>query len=453
MNEYFQPGSNPATSSPGSSAVIRAQFANIAAGFDKLPIMAGNAGEIVTINATGTALIASGFVFADTATLDGIQTLTNKTLSWADNTWVGFGTGATKDAGTLAGEVLLLAENNKLPAMDAGNLTNIPGLAAKADANNAVLTGAPTTSTPIPGDNSSRIANTLFVNQAVVAAGWAVPSVSSPLMNGVANAGVGVQVSRDDHVHPSDTSRAPTAGPSFTGTLTHSGDVVLSGSGKRITGDFSNDTVSNRLMFQSSTVNGNTVVGAIPNGTGIASGFRVYNVVDADNAGFGQLSANTVAVNLTSAKSGTGVYIPLNLVANGVETLRLDLYGNSLHLNPAGGLGYGAGAGSTASQPGQNAGNQAKSLNVTMTTPVGQFTMGDGSLASDSKVRFTLVNARIGANDNPRFWIVYPGSTSYRVWVDGVIAGACGVILENYSAAARGESVVIGFDLGKGSIA
>jgi hypothetical protein len=44
-----------------------------------------------------------------------------------------------------------------------------------------------------------------------------------------------------------------------------SGDLNFSSTGQRITGDFSNATVANRLEFQSNSVNGNTAVGAIPN--------------------------------------------------------------------------------------------------------------------------------------------------------------------------------------------
>jgi len=253
MNEYFQPGSVPAPNSIGSSAVIRGQFTAIATAFDKLPTMAGSADEFLLVNSTGTALIASGYKFSDFATTSGIQTLTNKTLSWSNNTWVGFGTGATKNAGTGAGEVLLLAESNKLPALDGSNLTNLQvaalpvvpiskggtgattlgsaqtalGIDLKADANNAVLTGAPTAPTPPTGDNSARLANTSFVTATVAAIGGATPSNVNPLMNGVVSPGVAAQVSRDDHVHPVDTSRAPASASTATGTsFTASGGIA-----------------------------------------------------------------------------------------------------------------------------------------------------------------------------------------------------------------------------------
>lgn len=50
--------------------------------------------------------------------------------------------------------------------------------------------------------------------------------------------------------------------------LTNSNNVVnIAGTGTRITGDFSNGTASNRVAFQTSTLNGNTYVLSIPNGT------------------------------------------------------------------------------------------------------------------------------------------------------------------------------------------
>ena len=90
-NEYFNPASVPAPNAPGSSAVIRGEFASLAAAFDKLPVMAGSADEFVVVNSAGTALVASGFSAASVATLSGAETLANKTLNWDDNTWVGFG--------------------------------------------------------------------------------------------------------------------------------------------------------------------------------------------------------------------------------------------------------------------------------------------------------------------------------------------------------------------------
>lgn len=87
-----------------------------------------------------------------------------------------------------------------------------------APINSPAFTGNPTAPTAAPGDNDTTIATTAFVANAVTAAGGLLPSNNNPLMDGVAAPGTGTAASRDDHVHPSDTSRAPLASPTFTGT-------------------------------------------------------------------------------------------------------------------------------------------------------------------------------------------------------------------------------------------
>jgi hypothetical protein len=48
--------------------------------------------------------------------------------------------------------------------------------------------------------------------------GQGLAGVTTPVMNGTGAPGVATTWSRSDHVHPSDTSRAPLASPTFTGT-------------------------------------------------------------------------------------------------------------------------------------------------------------------------------------------------------------------------------------------
>lgn len=55
-NEYFNPSGAPSTGSSGSSAVQRAEFVAIAAGFALLPTMLGNGDLPVFVNGTATAL-------------------------------------------------------------------------------------------------------------------------------------------------------------------------------------------------------------------------------------------------------------------------------------------------------------------------------------------------------------------------------------------------------------
>jgi hypothetical protein len=55
-NDFYNHGSFPTTGSAATSASMRAELDSIAAGFDKLPTLTGNANEIVVVNSSGTAL-------------------------------------------------------------------------------------------------------------------------------------------------------------------------------------------------------------------------------------------------------------------------------------------------------------------------------------------------------------------------------------------------------------
>lgn len=74
------------------------------------------------------------------------------------------------------------------------------------------LTGTPTAPTAAADTNTTQIATTAYV------AGQA--SSTNPVINGTAAPGTSLKYARADHVHPTDTSRAPTASPTFTGTVT-----------------------------------------------------------------------------------------------------------------------------------------------------------------------------------------------------------------------------------------
>ena len=62
MNEFYNHSGYPTTNSAGSSANMRAELDSVAAGFDKLPALSGNALKVVRVNASGTALEASNAV-------------------------------------------------------------------------------------------------------------------------------------------------------------------------------------------------------------------------------------------------------------------------------------------------------------------------------------------------------------------------------------------------------
>jgi len=111
--------------------------------------------------------------------------------------------------------------------------------------------------------------------------------------------------------------------------LSDSGNLTFTGTGNRIRGDFTNATIANRVAFQSSTVNGLTNVGFIPNGTATDTALNVINNSDPTNASRLALSINAATdARIQSAISGTGTYLPLTMYTGGSERLRIDTSGN-----------------------------------------------------------------------------------------------------------------------------
>ena len=106
------------------------------------------------------------------------------------------------------------------------------------------------------------------------------------------------------------------------------GTFTFGGTAPRITGDMSNATIASRAAFQTSTVNGNTTINALPNGTSSISGFSAFNNSDPTNAAIAQLLTVSSTASVRSAITGTGTYLPMTFFAGGSEAMRLDTSGN-----------------------------------------------------------------------------------------------------------------------------
>jgi hypothetical protein len=111
-----------------------------------------------------------------------------------------------------------------------------------------------------------------------------------------------------------------------TATIT-TGNLTFSSTAQRITGDFSNATIANRLLFQTSTTNGGTGLGAIPNGTGTTASFGAFNTSDPANTSLINLIATSTEVGLRNAITGTGSYLPMTFYTGGSERVRIDTTG------------------------------------------------------------------------------------------------------------------------------
>jgi hypothetical protein len=98
---------------------------------------------------------------------------------------------------------------------------------------------------------------------------------------------------------------APTAMLDVNGTL------ALTGTGRRIMADFTNGTIANRTLFQSSTTNGATSIGIIPNGTSTSALNSVFNSSDPDNASYLSMRTTSTRNTITSGANGSAGALPL----------------------------------------------------------------------------------------------------------------------------------------------
>jgi hypothetical protein len=114
-----------------------------------------------------------------------------------------------------------------------------------------------------------------------------------------------------------------------TGSTISSGNLAFTGTAQRITGDFSNATIANRPMFQSSVTNGSSNIQALPNGTGTVAGLLAFGSSDPANSGFAAFQIlNAGDTRITSGITGTGTYVPITFYTGGSERVRIDTSGN-----------------------------------------------------------------------------------------------------------------------------
>jgi hypothetical protein len=177
--------------------------------------------------------------------------------------------------------------------------------------------------------------------------------------------------------------------------LTTSGNLTFTGTGNRITGDFSNATVANRVAIQSSTTNGTTGVFVLPNGTSTQGQVLIANNSDPTNAGLLGLTSLSTDARVAAGITGTGTYLPLTMFTGGNERLRIDTSGRVgigtsspyALLTVAGNIQLGT--------PAQNATTAVSIVNNTVSDPAttekAAITLGTtaGASSSSSYISFT----------------------------------------------------------------
>lgn len=247
-------------------------------------------------------------------------------------------------------------------------------------------------------------------------------------------------------LYASSTSALTTGtGLTFDGTILNFG-----GTGNRITGLMDGASVTNRLLFQTSTTNSQTTFGIIPNGTSTASALSLEGDSTLTNGTTLQLINNFAGAGtesrVISGIRGTGTYLPITVYTGGSQRVKIDTSGNTL-VTSAAGLGYGTGSGGTVTQA------TSKGTAVTLNKPTGQITMNNALLLTNTAVAFQVNNTLISATDTVVVSIQdsVTSNTNYQASVSQVVAGAFVICLQNISISSLSEAVVINFATIKGA--
>lgn len=95
---------------------------------------------------------------------------------------------------------------------DWNGATTITGTGSVVLSASPTFTGTPLSTTAAVDTNTTQIATTAFV--------VAQASATAPIIDGTATVGTSLRYARQDHIHPTDTSRAALASPTFTGQVT-----------------------------------------------------------------------------------------------------------------------------------------------------------------------------------------------------------------------------------------
>jgi hypothetical protein len=125
-------------------------------------------------------------------------------------------------------------------------------------------------------------------------------------------------------------------GKATTDTLTNktltsptiSSNLTFTGTGNRITGDFSGAATA-RVMVQSSTVNGTTSFGLLPNGTGASSTYTAFSNSDPTNSNGIQLNANLTANKIVGIANGSSSAVPITFGQGATEQMRIETIANN----------------------------------------------------------------------------------------------------------------------------
>jgi hypothetical protein len=168
------------------------------------------------------------------------------------------------------------------------------------------------------------------------------PATATPLMDGTAAVGVATKYAREDHIHPTDTSRAPVASPTFTGAITGAakGHLLGNAAGTLATGAVTTAD-ANVLLYNITSTNwsgiGTDINGNMWFRTGLAgTPAPAFYLTTAQVAGFlNSPVAPTPTAGDNSTKLATTAF-----VAGTVRTVKVQKFTASGTYTPSAGMLY-----------------------------------------------------------------------------------------------------------------
>lgn len=185
--------------------------------------------------------------------------------------------------------------------------------------------------------NTRTGAITLTSSDVTTALGYTPGSGSGTVTSVSATGTQGVSISGS----PITTSGTITVGLSdITPTsVSTAGDISLTGTAKRIKGDFTSVIsagVMNRVAIQTSTVNGNTTLSLLPNGTATSTGITLdQSSGDLTNSSYLSISSSPSGHKITSGIRGTGTLGSIIFSGNNAASVGLVVStANSVSIGP-----------------------------------------------------------------------------------------------------------------------
>lgn len=287
-NDFFTASGNPATSSQGSSATMRAEFESIEDGFDKLPVLSGNGNKIVAVNSGGTAL--------ESITTTGTGSAVRATSPTLVTPALGVATATSINGTSIPSTATLLTNGGALGTPSSGTLTNCTGL--------AVATGISGLGTNV----ATALAVNVGSSGALITNGGALGTPSSgtltnatglPISTGVSGLGTGVTTALGVNVGSSGAfvTNGGALGTPSSGTVTN-----LTGTASINVNGTVGATTPNTGAFTTLSATGNINFDGgsfVFNEAGADRDFRIESDTDVNNF-FSDASTNRIGIGTNS---------------------------------------------------------------------------------------------------------------------------------------------------------